>query len=303
MVGQPTPPASHADLEVVAVAASESFKAWSHGYPYKTVRWHFHPEYELHLVTATKGRSFVGDYIGPFAPGDLVLTGPDVPHNWLSDVPPETVIPERGIVLQFSQKFADNFLNLFPETKALRIILTGAARGIKFSPETSAKAEPIFRRLLTATGPGRLGAFFDLMDVLRHSSEHRLLASASYQRDPKALMATPMNVILDHIAVNLADELREADLATLTGMSPSKFSRQFQRATGSNFVSYVNEMRINRAREMLAHDERPIIEVCFDVGYNSLSNFNRRFRALTDMCPREYRKLRRANAASREWNS
>lgn len=303
MVGQPVSATSNADLEVVAVSASESFKAWSHGYPYKTVRWHFHPEYELHLVTATKGKSFVGDYIGPFAPGDLVLTGPDVPHNWLSDVPPGTIIPERGLVLQFSQDFANSLLNLFPETEALRTILTGAARGIKFAPRTSEQAEPIFRRLLTATGPGRLGAFFDLMDVLRCSTEHKLLASVSYQRDPKALMARPINVILDHIAVNLVDELRESDLAALTGMSASKFSRHFQRATGTNFVSYVNEMRINRAREMLAHNERPIIEVCFDVGFNSLSNFNRRFRATTGMCPREYRKLRRANTASIVWSS
>ncbi|WP_010164935.1 AraC family transcriptional regulator [Sphingomonas sp. PAMC 26617] len=303
MVAQPATVASQPDLEVVAVSTSQSFKAWAHGYPYKTVRWHFHPEYELHLVTATTGRAFVGDYIGPFAPGDLVLTGPDVPHNWLSDVAPGTVIPERGLVLQFSQDFADRFLALFPETDAMRGILTDAARGIRFASGTSSQVEPVFRRLLNASGPGRLGAFFDLMDVLSRSSDHRLLASVSYQRDPKGLMAQPMNFILAHIAVNLVEELREGDLAALTGMSASTFSRHFQRATGSNFVSYVTEMRINRAREMLAHDERPIIEVCFDVGFQNLSNFNRRFRAMTGMCPREYRKLRRENAAEPEWAS
>lgn len=301
MVALPAPAVSHADLEVVAVSTRQSFKAWAHGYPYKTVRWHFHPEYELHLVTATTGRSFVGDYIGPFAPGDLVLIGPDVPHNWMSDVPAGTVIPERGLVLQFSQEFADRFLTLFPETEALRGILTDAARGTRFAAGTSSKVEPVFRRLLAASGPGRLGAFFDLMDLLSRSTDHRLLASVSYQRDPKGLMAQPMNVILDHIAVNLVEELREGDLAALTGMSPSTFSRHFQRATGSNFVSYVSEMRINRAREMLAHDDRPILEVCFDVGFHNLSNFNRRFRAMTGMCPREYRRLRRANAATPDW--
>lgn len=301
MVGQPATVGSHPDLEVVGVSTTQSFKAWSHGYPYRTVRWHFHPEYELHLVTATKGRSFVGDYIGPFAPGDLVLTGPDVPHNWLSDVPPGTVIPERGLVLQFSQEFADGVLTLFPEADALRAILTDAARGIRFSSATSAQAEPVFRRLLTATGPGRLAAFFELMDVLTHSHDHQMLASVGYQRDPDGFMARPMNAILDHIASNLAEELRESDLAGLTGMSPSTFSRHFQKATGSNFLSYVTEMRINRAREMLAREERPVIEICFDVGFNNLSNFNRRFRAMTGMCPREYRRLRRENAATPEW--
>ena len=72
------------DLEVVQIRRGESFKAWSHGYPFRTVRWHFHPEYELHHVVATSGRYFVGDFIGAFEPGNLVLTGPNLPHNWVS---------------------------------------------------------------------------------------------------------------------------------------------------------------------------------------------------------------------------
>ncbi|MGY3365171.1 hypothetical protein ACVWZL_002296 [Bradyrhizobium sp. GM2.4] len=75
------------DLEVVQIRRGESFKAWSHGYPFHTVRWHFHPEYELHQVVATSGRYFVGDFIGDFEPGNLVLTGPNLPHNWVSDLP------------------------------------------------------------------------------------------------------------------------------------------------------------------------------------------------------------------------
>ena len=44
------------DLELVQIRRGESFKAWAHGYPFHTVRWHFHPEYELHHVVATRGR-------------------------------------------------------------------------------------------------------------------------------------------------------------------------------------------------------------------------------------------------------
>ncbi|TIP54810.1 MAG: AraC family transcriptional regulator, partial [Mesorhizobium sp.] len=73
--------------------------------PFRTVRWHFHPEYELHLVVATTGRYFVGDFIGEFEPGNLVLTGPNLPHNWVSDVPPGETVPLRGRVVQFSEEF------------------------------------------------------------------------------------------------------------------------------------------------------------------------------------------------------
>jgi hypothetical protein len=91
------------DLEVVQVGADRSFKIWSHGYPYPTVRWHFHPEYELHLVTTTSGNRYVGDHIGPFEPGDLVLTGPNLPHNWISQIAPDELVTQRCLVLQFTE--------------------------------------------------------------------------------------------------------------------------------------------------------------------------------------------------------
>ena len=95
------------DLEVVQIRPGESFAAWSHGYPFHTVRWHFHPEYELHQVVATSGRYFVGDFIGEFEPGNLVLTGPNLPHNWVSDIPKGASIPLRCRIIQFTEEFID----------------------------------------------------------------------------------------------------------------------------------------------------------------------------------------------------
>src|SRR3954464_426106 len=107
--GRPTPPLpvkanrtdGIPDLEVVDVPRETSFKVWRHGYPYRTVRWHFHPEYEIHLITATTGKYFVGDHIGNFAPGNLVMVGSDLPHNWVSNVPGGDRVAERCLVLQF----------------------------------------------------------------------------------------------------------------------------------------------------------------------------------------------------------
>ena len=93
------------DLAVVDVLQHESFKVWGHGYPYRTVRWHFHPEYEIQLITQTSGQYFVGDFIGNFQPGNLVFMAPNLPHNWVSDVPEGEVIPRRNLIVQFSDSF------------------------------------------------------------------------------------------------------------------------------------------------------------------------------------------------------
>ncbi len=45
------------DLEGVDGSPESSFKVWAHGFPFRTVGWHFHPEYEIHLVAETRGRS------------------------------------------------------------------------------------------------------------------------------------------------------------------------------------------------------------------------------------------------------
>ncbi len=133
------------DLEVVQIRPGESFAAWSHGYPFRTVRWHFHPEYELHLVVATRGRYFVGDFIGEFDPGNLVLTGPNLPHNWVSDIPKGTTVPLRCRIVQFTEQFIDGMQAALPELAALQPLLEKSRRGVLFSHETSRQVAPLMR--------------------------------------------------------------------------------------------------------------------------------------------------------------
>ena len=277
------------DLEIVDVHAGESFKIWAHGYPFRTVRWHYHPEYEIHLVTSTSGRMFVGDHIGVFEPGNLVLTGPNLPHNWLSDVAPDAIVAERCLVLQFTAEFAEGCAGSFPELGFLPGLLAEAARGVQFSPETGVTLEPLMRALLPARGAARLALFFNLLDILRRCSERRLLASVGYRPSPSTYLMQPLNHVLNHIAKNLQTEMRESDLAELCGFSASAFSRAFQRQTGVTFVRYVNSMRINRACELLVSGKRRITDICYEVGFNNLSNFIREFFALKSLTPRAFR--------------
>ena len=65
--------------------STRSIRYVEHGWPTTLCRWHAHEEYELHLIVETRGRAFVGDYIGDFTAGDLFMTGPNLPHNWITD--------------------------------------------------------------------------------------------------------------------------------------------------------------------------------------------------------------------------
>ena len=286
------------DLELVAVPRDESFKVWSHGYPYRTVRWHFHPEYEIQLITSTTGKYFVGDYIGNFAPGNLVMTGTNLPHNWVSNVPQGEHVDERCLILQFDAELVVNAIKVFPELKRVESLLDASRWGVLFTPETGAAAEPIMREMLGAQGMRRVTLFVALLDLLVQSAEQVKLASAAYSADPARYAETRINHVLSYIGKNLSQELRETELAELAGQSASAFSRYFRRHTGVPFVHYVNRLRINLACQLLMSGELSITDICYQVGFNNLSNFNRQFLALKDMSPSRWRAYQELNAAS-----
>lgn len=281
------------DLELVRIPQDQSFKVWSHGYPYRTVRWHFHPEYELHLVTSTTGTRYVGDHIGPFAAGDLVLVGPNLPHNWISDVGPSETVEERCIVVLFTEEFISGCLATFPELRFIEPMLKGASRGLKFNAALSDRAEALMRALLRAEGAKRIALFMELLDQLNSGAPATQLASAKFRLDPSTYMSTAMNEVLDFVGRNVTGELKEADLAKLNGQSLSAFSRSFRKHTGLTFVQFVNAMRIELACQHLTQDDLTITEIGYEIGFNNLSNFNRQFLLLKGMPPSRFRTLYR----------
>jgi AraC-like DNA-binding protein len=280
------------DLEVVQIGRNESFKAWEHGYPFHTVRWHFHPEFEIHHVVETSGRYFVGDFIGSFEPGNLVLTGPNLPHNWVSNVPPDVHVPLRTRVVQFSEPFITEAMKLLPELASAKDMLERSRSGVLFTPRTAEIVGPMLKELVAAQGVRRIELFMGIIGALSRAADTRLLTSSSYLPDPSGFMSAGINEALSYIRKNLTEPFDEKDLAAITRLSPSAFSRNFRRHTGMSLVQYVNRLRINLACQLLLSAERmPITEVCFSSGFNNLSNFNRQFMVQKGMPPSRFRSL------------
>ena len=280
------------DLEVVQIGRAESFKAWEHGYPFHTVRWHFHPEYELHHVVHTGGHYFVGDYIGNFGPGNLVLTGPNLPHNWVSDLAPDTRIPLRGRVLQFTEQFVRDTTSLLPELACFEPLLKLSQRGALFTTETSAKVGPMLAELVHASEVRRIELFMSIVGTLSRASGVQALASEAYHPDPSGFMATGINEAIAYISAHLTEEFGETDLADIAQLSPSGFSRSFRRHTGMGLSQFVNRLRINLACQLMMSEEAmSITDICFASGFRNVSNFNRQFLRQKGYKPSQFRVL------------
>ena len=278
------------EIELVSIGGNESFKAFAHGYPYRTVRWHYHPEYEIHLVTNTRGRYFIGDYIGQFGPGNLVLIGPNVPHNWISDVPAGTHVEHRTIVIQFGAEHMGRLLATLPELRSIQPLLDKSRLGLKFSDATAARSLSLMTDLCDATGPHRASLFLQLVELLAEDTQAQTLSSAALETSADNPAHAGINSVLVYLQRNYTAPLRESELARLCNQSPSSFSRSFIRATGVPFVQYLNRLRVRAACDLLSESRLSITDICFRSGFSSISNFNRRFSVIKSMSPRQYRR-------------
>jgi AraC-like DNA-binding protein len=284
------------DLELVHIRKGESFAAWKHGYPFRTVRWHYHPEYEIHLVVATSGRFFIGDHVGRFEPGQLILTGPNLPQNWISEIDPEEIVPTRTLVVQFPEKFIQDCVTDISEMAAIAPLLKRSRRGLLFDKATSETVRPLIERLIEAQGLMRFAIFCEILDLLVRAPEPEVLASLSYELDLSDIDEVGINRAIAHLREHLTDDIDERELADLVGQSSSSFSRAFKRHTGTTLVRYKNQLRIDLACLMLlTQPETKVAEVCFEIGFSNISNFNRHFLKLKGMPPLQFRATFAAN--------
>ena len=260
-----------------------------HGYPTPLARWHCHGEYELHVITATTGKAFVGDWIGPFEPGHLVLCGPRLPHNWISQDLPEGGVARRDLVIQFRHAPIEKACQAIPELMEIMPLLERARHGIEFFGFANS-GENYWHKVKASRGLLRLTAFLEFMTVLARWTDYRLLSSVQMKGGDSDLEFEQIDAIVSRITEDVAQSATAADVARELGMSESRFSRFFRRATGNTYTDFVNHVRINRACQLLMSTDRYITNICYEVGFNNVANFNRRFLEIKGVTPSEFRK-------------
>lgn len=281
------------DFEVIVYDPSQSFRWEVHGYPHHLAKWHHHPEYELHLTQEIGGKMMIGDHIGPFNPGCLVLTGPNLPHNWVSELRPGQRLEQRDMLVQFVPDLVRT-LKGFSEMESVEALLKESAYGVEFSGATRDDGAALLAQIGEARGIRRLTLFLELLHRLAAvPSERRVLSQCAPGIGAHTTTSRKLDTVMAHISTHYTEDLRLGDMADLVHMATSTFSRFFKRQTGHTFARYVNQMRVHHACRLLASTDLSITEICFESGFNNTANFNRQFFVLCRETPREYRiKLR-----------
>ncbi|MGB0867135.1 MAG: helix-turn-helix domain-containing protein [Granulosicoccaceae bacterium] len=280
--------------------SSAAIRYLEHGYPSELVRWHHHEECEIHLIVETSGKVFVGDYIGTFAPGQLILTGPHVPHNWISHLPEGKPCGRRDMAVHFQQSMVQQTAEHIPELRKLEPLFEHAKSGVAFHDIPLAHAQRDLAAIRDSSGVERVSHFFALLNKLNQSKDYQLLSTVQMKSSADEQTLVRINTVVDYVMRHYTQHITVQQVAQQINLSETHFSRFFRKATGLRFIAFLNRIRIQRACELLGYRDDQITSIAYAVGYNTLANFNRHFQELKGVTPREYRTASRERMAGDE---
>jgi AraC-like DNA-binding protein len=279
-------------LEHLPKEGEESFVVKFFEYNYYPTPWHFHPEYEIVLVTESTGKRFIGDNICNFGPGNLALIGPNLPHLYRNDAAyyeHGTTLRATSVVVHFlGTSFGDNFLSL-PETNNIKNLLAKSARGLDITGKTN---DIISNKLVELTKLKGFPRYLKLLEILQIMSETKdcNFISGGGVTGMNEKESERMDEVLKFVMKNFGENISLQDAAKVANMAENSFSRFFKQRTRKTFTSYLNEIRLNHAAKLLIENNRPIVDICYECGFNNLSNFHRYFKAMHNTSPLYYRK-------------
>ena len=286
-------------LERILVSPESSFTCRSFDLTHFPFAWHVHPEIELTLITEGRGRRFVGDHIGQFEAGDLVLLGSQLPHTWYSQ--PGGGCRARSLVVQFQVDFLGEAFHASPEMRGIRQLLRRAERGLKLGGKAGHRIGQRLLAMEELSGMARLIALLEVLSQVASMRRVETLASRGFrdqlrvdgrgERGPlREDDRRRIDIACELMNRRFAEPIRQTQVARAVSMSPGAFSRFFRRSTGHSFSGYLHELRVGAACRLLIETDRPITAVCHESGFENLSNFNRVFRRLKGVTPREFRQ-------------
>ncbi|TDQ19012.1 AraC family transcriptional regulator [Algoriphagus boseongensis] len=261
--------------------------------PFFDVNWHFHSEYQLFVVLKGRGTRFIGDHMQAFREGDLVLTGPNLPHLWKNDKAyhdSNNGLSTHGIVIYFPEDFLNNAIFKLDEFDGIAHMLKKSERGIQILGKTNQVITKMMSDLLRLQGTNSIIQLLKILELLVDNPDCKLIADAGYINTNKESERDRMGQVYEYVMQNFHGKVSLEEAAQLTNLSVSAFSRYFKSRVNKTFSDFVTDVRVSHACKLLHETDMNVSEISFESGFYTLSNFNKLFKERIKKTPLEYRK-------------
>jgi AraC-like DNA-binding protein/quercetin dioxygenase-like cupin family protein len=269
----------------------EAFRVQVDDLPHLYNHLHQHPEIQLTLVKESHGTLIAGDYMGPFAPGDVFVIGSNQPHVFRNDA---ACFRKKKRALALSVFFDDTTLGegfwQLPELKTPQAFFNGSRGGYRVTGRKRQLITEKMEALIPAGGINRIIGFLELLKILTTKKDLQPLSRGTFYRSIKTYDGNRLNKVLAFTFTESNRPIPLAEAARQANLSPEAFCKYFKTRTRKTYTGFLNEVRINNACRLLQQEDQSIAAICYGVGFSNLSHFNRVFKKLKKKSPREYRK-------------
>lgn len=267
----------------------EAFRFQEDRVPHFYDKFHCHEEVQIMWIKAGEGLLIAGDYIGRFEPGDVFILGSNLPHVFRND---EMYYREdspgaHALSVYFSPSYlGDRFWKL-NEMAGIYDFLQRSRQGFRVKKQDGVWVGRQMEQMQHAAGAERLVLFLTLLDYLSGRAGLEVLGiSGSYPvmsgQDKR------MNDVLEFTFREYHRKITLQEVADIAHMTPAAFCRYFRQHTRKSYVSFLQEVRIRKACQLLLRQSMTIESICYAVGFQNISNFNRIFKRLTSQTPKTY---------------
>lgn len=255
--------------------------------------WHYHPEMELHYVIKGKGVRFIGDNIASFSSGEIIFMGENLPHTWRCSEEyyhENSDLMVEAIVIQFLPDcFGKDFLYL-PEAYMLPKLFEKAKKGMVLKGNAKEQIAQLMLKSVKADHLEKLIILLSLLKLLSDTEEYMPITSAHAFYKSTESDTIRLNKICNYTLSNYKNDISLQDIAALSNLSVTSFCRYFKLMTNKTFYDFLIEIRISHACRLLVEDKMPTEIICFECGFNNVSNFYRHFKKVTEMTPLDYKR-------------
>ncbi|MES2062088.1 MAG: AraC family transcriptional regulator [Bacteroidota bacterium] len=273
-------------LERVDFEPGKSFKLFSPRLR-NTFLWHYHPEIELVYVEADAGIRHVGSHISGYTQSDLVFIGGNIPHlnfdyRLRSDY--------HQIVIQLRTDFLGAAIGTSPEFAAINRLFKLAGHGIAFTGPTKTAVAERLKKLGELNSYKQLLELIDILQQLAGSSDTEILNTDETSKNFLLKDKIRMGAIYEYIDANYYQKPDVNVVAAKVNLTTAAFCRYFKRQTNITFTDFVNQYRIERAKNLLMQGKN-VTETCYATGFDSLSYFNSLFNKIVGQNPSAFKKI------------
>lgn len=254
---------------------------------------HHHPELQLIYIIEGSGDLFVGDSITPFENGSLFLIGSNQSHLFKSDsayFDEDCEKSSRSISIFFHKSsLGEGFFDI-SETIAIRNLINRADRSLKFQEEKAHFFGEQMKKLVNISGFDRFLMILSILHNLSETDKYQYLTTISHSQPPSDKESERINNVIKYILDNYKEDIPLETIAEVANYSKAAFCRFFKERTRKTFSEFLNEVRVSQSCKLLRNTDLNVSQICYESGYNNVSNFNRQFKKLTGTTPKSYSK-------------